>query len=87
MKRFFNLIKNISNSDSAINSQSLYTATVGLNSNLPANLATKLNTNDIRLCIWDLGGKKSIRKIWENYYPETHGIVYFVKDDLQEFFE
>ena len=28
--------------------------------------------------VYDLGGAKSIRRIWENYYAEVHGIVFVV---------
>ena len=28
--------------------------------------------------VYDLGGGKSIRKIWENYYAEVHGIIFVV---------
>ncbi len=80
IKRFFNLIKNYHHLSSYLTTQPAYTATVGLNSIYPFNLATKFRANEVRLCLWDLGGKKTIRKIWENYYSETHGIIYFVDD-------
>jgi len=31
-----------------------------------------------RFTIWDLGGKPGIRKIWENYYSECHGLIYML---------
>jgi len=41
-----------------------------------------------KLDIYDLGGGRNIRKIWERYYAEVHGAVYVVdaadKDRIQE---
>jgi GTPase SAR1 family protein len=37
-----------------------------------------------RFTIWDLGGKSSIRKIWENYYPECHGVIYMFNHNIEE---
>ena len=28
--------------------------------------------------MWDLGGQTVLRKIWEKYFSECHGIVYVV---------
>ena len=39
----------------------------------------KINYKNIEFCIWDLGGQKSIRKFWENYYEqENHGLMYVI---------
>jgi len=35
-----------------------------------------VNKNKIKFLVWDLGGKPSFRKIWENYFPFTHAVVY-----------
>ena len=37
-----------------------------------------------RFVIWDLGGKQSIRKIWENYYSECHGVIYLINHNMEE---
>ena len=31
-----------------------------------------------RLNVWDIGGQKSIRPYWKNYYDNTDGIVYVI---------
>jgi len=28
--------------------------------------------------VWDLGGRSNLRKIWESYYPECHGLIFMV---------
>ena len=30
---------------------------------------------NIKLTFWDLGGQRSIRKIWENYYEDNNAVV------------
>jgi GTPase SAR1 family protein len=30
------------------------------------------------LQLWDLGGKESLRKLWESYYDEIEGLVFMV---------
>lgn len=32
--------------------------------------------------VWDLGGKPGIRKIWENYYSECHGVIYMFNHSI-----
>lgn len=34
--------------------------------------------NPIRLNFWDIGGQKSIRPFWRNYYEETDAIVWVI---------
>ena len=31
-----------------------------------------------KLNVWDIGGKKAIRKYWDNYFDETDALVYVV---------
>lgn len=31
-----------------------------------------------RLNIWDIGGQKSLRSYWRNYYEQTDGMVWIV---------
>lgn len=33
---------------------------------------------DYRLNIWDVGGQKSLRAYWRNYYERTDGLVWVV---------
>ncbi|MBN3297167.1 AR13B protein, partial [Amia calva] len=37
-----------------------------------------LKQGDSDVTIFDLGGGKSIRDIWQNYYAESHGVVFLV---------
>lgn len=59
-------------------------------------ILTKLSDSHppIRLNFWDIGGQKSIRPFWRNYYEETDAIVWVIdsadsdrlrmcKDELQ----
>ena len=34
--------------------------------------------NNLSLNFWDVGGQKSIRPFWRNYYEETDGIVWVI---------
>ena len=34
--------------------------------------------NDFKLNLWDVGGQKTIRAYWRNYYEETDGIIWVV---------
>lgn len=34
--------------------------------------------NQYRLNIWDVGGQKSLRAYWRNYYEKTDGLVWVV---------
>ncbi|TPX72743.1 hypothetical protein SpCBS45565_g00176 [Spizellomyces sp. 'palustris'] len=34
--------------------------------------------NDYKLNIWDVGGQKSIRSYWRNYFEQTDGLVWVV---------
>ncbi len=31
--------------------------------------------NDFKLNVWDIGGQKSIRPYWRNYFDQTDGLV------------
>ncbi|KAJ3295425.1 ADP-ribosylation factor-like protein 2 [Borealophlyctis nickersoniae] len=37
-----------------------------------------LEHNDYKLNIWDVGGQKSIRSYWRNYFEQTDGLVWVV---------
>ncbi|VWU52965.1 ADP-ribosylation factor, putative [Hepatocystis sp. ex Piliocolobus tephrosceles] len=37
-----------------------------------------LNYNNYFINIWDIGGQKSIRHYWKNYYENVDGIIYVV---------
>lgn len=70
--------------------KSLYTDTVGLPSKqivptVGLNIA-KLVACDSKLTIWDLGGQKGLRSIWEKYYAEAHAIVFVIdaREDSQD---
>jgi GTPase SAR1 family protein len=30
------------------------------------------------LQLWDLGGKESLKKLWESYYDDVEGIIYMI---------
>jgi ADP-ribosylation factor related protein 1 len=69
------LIKYIDNlADKLINKP--YQPTVGFNSNDNLYLATKYRSKHAKFTVWDLGGKKALRKIWENYYSECHCLIF-----------
>ncbi len=36
------------------------------------------SSDSIRLNFWDIGGQKSIRPFWRNYYEETDAIIWVV---------
>ena len=42
--------------------------TVGLN-------IGKLDIGNSKLVVWDLGGQKTMRVIWDKYYSEAHAVV------------
>ena len=37
-----------------------------------------ISTQSIKLNFWDIGGQKSIRPFWRNYYEETDAIVWVI---------
>ena len=37
-----------------------------------------LEYNGFTLNIWDVGGQKSIRPFWRNYFEQTDGIIWVV---------
>lgn len=47
-------------------------------------VATKVNQPRCSFQVWDLGGKQSIRKLWENYYPYCHGVLFVFDARVQE---
>ena len=70
--------------------KSLYTDAVGLPSKqivptVGLNIA-KLEACDSKLIIWDLGGQKGLRSIWEKYYAEAHAVVFVIdgSEDSQD---
>ncbi|QDZ24152.1 ADP-ribosylation factor-like protein [Chloropicon primus] len=38
----------------------------------------KVELSNVSVEVYDLGGGSSIRRIWENYYAEVHGIIFVV---------
>ena len=38
----------------------------------------KVGLSKFAIEVFDLGGSKRIRKIWEKYYAEVHGIIFVV---------
>ena len=34
--------------------------------------------NESELQLWDLGGKESLKKLWESYYDDVEGIIYML---------
>ena len=49
----------------------------------------RMRTDRIDLQLYDLGGGKRIRSVWQNYYADVHGVVYVVdasadEDDIKE---
>ena len=67
--------------------KSLYTDAAGLP---PAQIVptvglniAKLEACDSKLVIWDLGGQKGLRSIWEKYYAEAHAVVYVVDGSVE----
>ncbi|ESN93080.1 hypothetical protein HELRODRAFT_156111 [Helobdella robusta] len=47
------------------------TSTVGLN-------IGKIDTSNIRLSFWDLGGQEELQSLWDKYYAESNAIIYVV---------
>lgn len=47
-----------------------------------------LEVKGIQLSVWDLGGQKTLRQYWSNYYKKTHALIYVVdsadEDRLEE---
>ena len=43
-----------------------------------------LEYNGFMLNIWDVGGQKSIRPFWRNYFEQTDGIIWVV-DSVDKF--
>jgi small GTP-binding protein len=39
-------------------------------------MLTKYNECEVQL--WDLGGKESLRKLWESYYDEVEGVIFMI---------
>ena len=37
-----------------------------------------ISTQSLKLNFWDIGGQKSIRPFWRNYYEETDAIVWVI---------
>lgn len=46
-------------------------STVGLN-------VGKIETNNVILNFWDLGGQRELRSLWDSYFSEAHGIIWVV---------
>ena len=55
--------------------------TIGLN-------IAKIEFATMKLQFWDLGGQTSLRRIWPNYFQETHCIVFMIDSaDKNRFYE
>ena len=37
-----------------------------------------LSQNGFKLNVWDIGGQKSIRPYWRNYYNSTNAVIYVI---------
>ena len=37
-----------------------------------------LMSNGFKLNVWDIGGQKSIRPYWRNYYDQTDALIYVI---------
>ena len=48
------------------------------------NKSEKLQVSKFSIEVYDLGGGKSIRKMWENYYAEAHGFIFVVDASDEE---
>mmetsp|Transcript_6271 Transcript_6271/g.9116 ORF Transcript_6271/g.9116 Transcript_6271/m.9116 type:complete len:210 (+) Transcript_6271:26-655(+) len=46
--------------------------TIGMN-------VVKFETNEANVTIWDLGGEKELRSIWNEYYKSCHGLILVAK--------
>ncbi|KAL5008904.1 hypothetical protein ScPMuIL_014485 [Solemya velum] len=42
------------------------------------NVETLSPMKGVSLTVWDIGGQKKLRPLWQNYYREIHGIIYVV---------
>eukprot|EP01025_Chloroclados_australasicus_P064247 TRINITY_DN8558_c0_g1_i1.p3 TRINITY_DN8558_c0_g1~~TRINITY_DN8558_c0_g1_i1.p3 ORF type:complete len:215 (-),score=31.07 TRINITY_DN8558_c0_g1_i1:486-1091(-) len=51
--------------------------TVGLN-------VGRIEVQNTKVVLWDLGGQKGLRSIWDKYYDEAHAIVYVVDANDEE---
>lgn len=53
--------------------------TINIETSSCANLDKfSFDIESLRLNFWDIGGQKSIRPFWRNYYEETDGIVWVI---------
>ena len=55
--------------------------------NLPPNKGfnfQKFNYKNISFILWDLGGQKSIRKFWEDYYQKENDCIIYVIDSSDQ---
>lgn len=43
-----------------------------------------VDSQPLRLNFWDIGGQKTIRPFWRNYYEETDAIVWVIDSTDQE---
>jgi ADP-ribosylation factor-like protein 2 len=44
----------------------------------PIQIQSKCNEHRYKLNIWDVGGQKSIRSYWRNYFEQTDGLVWVI---------
>ena len=55
--------------------------TIGLN-------IAKITKRQGEFLFWDVGGQRSLRKIWTKYFAECHGVVFIIDgSDYQRFAE
>ena len=47
------------------------TPTIGFN-------VETIKMDNLRLCVWDVGGQDRLRPLWRQYYAGTTGIIFFV---------
>ncbi|VDK56632.1 unnamed protein product [Cylicostephanus goldi] len=42
------------------------------------NVKSVVTNGDIRLNVWDIGGQRSIRPFWSNYFENTDALIYVI---------
>ena len=47
-------------------------------------LVARLETEENKLLIWDLGGSSSIRSIWKKYFSDAEALIYIVDATMNE---
>ena len=37
-----------------------------------------MNIEGVNLSVWDLGGQKTLRQYWSNFFGKTHALIYVI---------